>query len=101
MNFPHSIKNAIIVTLKAISLLYAGNLSLIGNLITLGDLVPEAGQKDQHPEHPLGGTIDLKAEEDSPTEAPAVAETAATVGAPRKTAITEGHQDIADAANTI
>ena len=58
----------------------------IGDLITLIDPVPEAGQEDQLPEHPLDGTIDLKAEEDSPTEAPAVTETAATVGAPHKTA---------------
>ena len=70
---PHSIKNATIVTLKAISLLYAGNLSQIGNLITLADLVLEAGQEDQVPEHPLDGAIDLRAEEDSPTEAPALA----------------------------
>ena len=77
----HSIKNATIVTLKAILLLYAGNQSQIGDLITLIDLVPEAGQGDQAPEHPLDGARDLKAEEDSPTEAPAVTETVATVGA--------------------
>ena len=73
-------------------------LSQIGDLITLIDLVPEAGQEDQLPEHPLDGTIDLKTEEDSPTEAPAVAETVATVGAPHKTPTTKGHQDKATAA---
>ena len=94
----HSIKNATTVTLKAISLLYAGNLSQIGDLITLADLVLEAGQEDQVPEHPLDGTIDLRAEEDSPTEAPALAGTAVTVEAPHKTATTEGYLDEADAA---
>ena len=84
---PHSIKNA--------SLLYVGNLSQIGNLITLTDLVLEAGQEDQLPEHPLDDAIDLRAEEDSHTEASAVA---GTVEAPHKTAITKGHPDKADTA---
>ena len=76
---------------------YAGSLSQIGDLITLTDLVLEAGQEDQVPEHPLDGAIDLRMEEDSSTEAPAVTGTAVTVGAPSKTAIT-GHLDEADTA---
>ena len=94
----HSIKNATIVTLKVISLLYAENLSQIGDLITLTDLVLEAGQEDQVPEHPLNGAIDLRAEEDIPTEAPALAGTAVTVEAPHKIATTESHPDEADTA---
>ena len=69
---------------------------------TLADLVLQAHQEDQHPEHPLDGTIDLRAEENSPTEAPAVTGTAVTVvtvGAPHKTATTEGHPVKADAAH--
>ena len=63
------------------------------------DLVPEAGQEAPVPEHPLDSTIDLKAEEDSPTRAPAaVTETVATVGVPHKTATTEGPQDEAGTA---
>ena len=94
----HSIRNATIVIIKAISLLYTGNLSHIGDLITLTDLVLKAGQEDQVPEYPLDGTIDLRAEEDSPMEAPALAGTAVTVGAPHKTATTEGHPDEPDVA---
>ena len=62
----------------------------------LEDLVLEAGQEDQAPELPVDGAIDLKAEEDSHTEAPALAGIAATVEVPHKTTTTEGHLDIAD-----
>ena len=55
------------------------------------DLVAEAGRQGQTAE----GTTDHWAEADSPTEAQAVTEVAATAEAPHKTATTEDHQDTA------
>ena len=93
----HLIKNAINAITKGISLPSAGNPKQIGDQVTyIIDLVLEAGQEDQLPDQTVEGAIDLRAEEDNPTEVLAVTEVAATVEVLHKTATTEDLQDVAD-----
>ena len=78
---PHLIENAITAITKAISLPYAGNLELIdAQIMHLIDLVleAEAGHQGQPQDQSAEGAIDLRAEEDNPTEGQTVTEVLGT-----------------------
>ena len=96
---PRLIENVITAITKAILPPYAGNLELLDTQIMyLIDLVLEAetGHQGQPQGQAVEGVINLRAEEDNPTEVPAVTEVPATAEAPHKTTTKEDHQDMAD-----